>query len=216
MIEVLEGNARRLDLAVDARAADAEALPFEDERFDLVLGHAVLHHLPNLDVAWSEFRRVLRPGGVAVFAGEPSRYGDRLASLPKRAANRAAPAWRALLRATPAEEGHADGGAENHQLESVVDVHAFTPQDLARAPQAAGFEDVRVRGEELLANWFGWANRGLEATADPETVPMAWKLYAYHGYIGLQHVDRLLLEPRLPPAIFYNLMVSARKPPASP
>mgnify|MGYP003289957297 CR=1 FL=1 len=27
-----------------------------------------------------------------------------------------------------------------------------------------GNHDVRVRGEELLANWFGWANRALEAT----------------------------------------------------
>jgi len=67
-----------------------------------------------------------------------------------------------------------------------------------------------VRGEELLANWFGWTNRGLEATADPETVPMAWRQYAYHGYIALQRVDRALLEPRLPPAIFYNLMIAGR------
>jgi hypothetical protein len=67
-----------------------------------------------------------------------------------------------------------------------------------------------VRGEELLANWFGWANRTLEATADPETVPFAWRQYAYRGYILLQQVDRTLLEPRLPPAIFYNLMVAGR------
>ena len=34
-----------------------------------------------------------------MFAGEPSRTGDRLASVPKRGANALAPAWRALLRA---------------------------------------------------------------------------------------------------------------------
>jgi hypothetical protein len=144
------------------------------------------------------------------FAGEPSRYGDQIASYPKRFAHRAAPVWRALIRARPAVEGHSDGGAENHQLESQVDVHAFTPQDLSRHAKSAGFEDVRVRGEELLANWFGWTNRGLEASADPETVPMAWRQYAYHGYIALQKVDRALLEPRLPPAIFYNLMIAGR------
>jgi hypothetical protein len=71
---------------------------------------------------------------------------------------------------------------------------------------------VRIRGEELLANWFGWTNRGLEASADPDTVPMAWRQYAYHGYIALQKVDRALLEPRLPPAIFYNLMIAGRSP----
>jgi len=41
---------------------------------------------------------------------------------------------------------------------------------------------------------------------------MAWRQYAYHGYIALQKVDRALLEPRLPPAIFYNLMIAGRAP----
>ena len=131
--------------------------------------------------------------------------------MPKRAASRVAPAWRAVMRAQPASEGNMDGGAANHQLESMVDVHAFTPEQLSSGPRAAGFAGVTVRGEELLANWFGWANRALEATADPESVPWAWKMYAFRGYIGLQHVDRVLLEPRLPPAIFYNLMITARK-----
>jgi hypothetical protein len=71
---------------------------------------------------------------------------------------------------------------------------------------------VRVRGEELLANWFGWTNRTLEATADPSDVPWAWRQYAYRGYLALQAVDRHLLERRLPAAIFYNLMITARKP----
>jgi ubiquinone/menaquinone biosynthesis C-methylase UbiE len=212
MLDALQANADRLGVDVEAVACDAERLPFEDGSFDLVFGHAVLHHLPNLDQAFSEFRRVLKPGGVIAFAGEPSRYGDQIANYPKRFAHRAAPAWRALMRARPAMEGHSDGGAENHQLESQVDVHAFTPQDLSRHAKAAGFEDVRVRGEELLANWFGWANRGLEASADPDSVPMAWRQYAYHGYIALQKVDRALLEPRLPPAIFYNLMIAGRAP----
>jgi ubiquinone/menaquinone biosynthesis C-methylase UbiE len=212
MLDALQANAARLGVEVDAVACDAEQLPFDDASFDLVFGHAVLHHLPNLDRAFAEFRRVLKPGGVIAFAGEPSRYGDQIAGYPKRFAHRVAPAWRALMRAKPAAEGHSDGGADNHQLESQVDVHAFTPQDLSRHAKGAGFQEVRVRGEELLANWFGWTNRGLEATADPETVPMAWRQYAYHGYIALQRVDRALLEPRLPPAIFYNLMIAGRAP----
>jgi hypothetical protein len=69
-----------------------------------------------------------------------------------------------------------------------------------------------VRGEELLANWFGWTNRALEATAEPVDVPWGWRQYAYRGYLALQKVDERLLEGRLPAAIFYNLLVSARKP----
>jgi SAM-dependent methyltransferase len=212
MLRVLEANARTLGLQVETRACDAEDLPFGDAAFDLVLGHAVLHHLPDLGRAFGELRRVLRPGGTVLFAGEPSRYGDRLASVPKRAAVAVAPLWRALLRAGPATGGNADGGAANHALEPFVDVHAFTPDTLERAAREAGFADVRVRGEELLANWFGWANRALEATADPDEVPWAWKVYAFRGYLALQKVDSAVLEPRLPPAIFYNLMLSARRP----
>jgi SAM-dependent methyltransferase len=46
--------------------ADGERLPFADESFDRVWGNAVLHHL-DLDIAGRELRRILRPGGVAVF-----------------------------------------------------------------------------------------------------------------------------------------------------
>ena len=46
--------------------ADGERLPFADATFDRVWGNAVLHHL-DLTVAGREIRRVLRPGGVAVF-----------------------------------------------------------------------------------------------------------------------------------------------------
>jgi SAM-dependent methyltransferase len=212
MLAALESNAERLGLAVETVACDAEALPFEDETFDVVLGHAVLHHLPDLGRAFGGFRRVLRPGGVVLFAGEPSHYGDRLARVPKRAAAAVAPLWRTLLHAGPAPNGNADGGAANHELEGLVDVHAFTPETLADSARGAGLADVCVRGEELLANWFGWANRALEATADPDEVPWAWKVYAFRGYLALQELDRRLLEPRLPPAIFYNLMLSARRP----
>ncbi len=212
MMETCASNASRLGLDVETVVTDAEALPFEDESFDLVLGHAVLHHLPDLDQAFREFSRVLRPGGTVYFAGEPSRIGDRIATYPKSGATKLAPLWRRLLRARAAAEGHTDGGAENHQLEAVVDVHAFVPEDLRAHASQAGLTDVKVRGEELLANWFGWANRALESTAEPEDVPWLWRQYAYRGYLAFQAVDRALLESRLPPQIFYNLIVSATKP----
>jgi ubiquinone/menaquinone biosynthesis C-methylase UbiE len=211
MLATLERNAAALGLDVETAACDAAELPFADESFDLVLGHAVLHHLPDLDHAFSEFERILRPGGTLFFAGEPSRTGDRIAAVPKRAALRAAPLWRRVMGARAAAEPQGDG-EEEHALEAVVDVHAFVPEDLERFARAAGFTDVRVRGEELLANWFGWFNRTVEATADPRDIPWAWIQYAYRGYLALQRVDRRLLEPRLPPRIFYNLMLAARRP----
>ncbi|MGO9488116.1 MAG: class I SAM-dependent methyltransferase [Solirubrobacteraceae bacterium] len=210
MLRTLARNARRVGVEVHTARADAERLPFPDESFDLVLGHAILHHIPDLPRAFTEFARVLAPGGTVLFAGEPSRYGDRLANVPKRLAGAIAPVWRLAMRAGPAPK---DGQAEpDAALERVVDVHAFAPGELARAARAAGLLDVRVTGEELLANWFGWTNRTLEATADPEQVPWAWRQYAYRGYLVLQELDRRLLEGRLPPALFYNLMLTASGP----
>jgi SAM-dependent methyltransferase len=211
MLQTLRGNAERLGLAVETAVCDAAALPFEDASFDLVLGHAVLHHLPELHRSFTEFLRVLRPGGVLLFAGEPSRYGDRIAAVPKRAGVAAAPLWRQLVRAR-ASNGNGHGSDDDHALEAMVDVHAFTPGDLERHAGAAGFADVRVRGEELLANMFGWFNRTLEATAVHEDIPWGWFRYAYRGYIALQKVDAAVLEPHLPAAGFYNLMLTARKP----
>jgi SAM-dependent methyltransferase len=213
MVATLAANARRLGLTVQATRADAESLPFADQSFDLVLGHAVLHHLPNLRRAFTEFHRVLRPGGRIVFAGEPSRVGDRIASLPKWGASALAPAWRRLMRASPAAPPGSDGSRDvhDHDLERFVDIHAFAPSDLSRHAKRSGFSDVVVRGEELAANWFGWFNRGLEASADPADVPMLWRQYAFHGYLMLQRVDEKLLEPLLPPSIFYNLLLTARR-----
>jgi len=210
MLAKLSGSAERLGVDVKTVRCEATELPFPDESFDLVFGHAVLHHLPDLMAAFREFRRVLRPGGRVAFCGEPSLYGDRLAELPKCGARAVAPLWRALVRAAPRAANGSAYESEEDELERVVDVHAFTPAELERQARAAGFEAVRVRGEELAASLFGWANRSLEATADPDQVPWAWRQYAHRGYLALQALDRGLLEPRLPAALFYNLLVAAR------
>lgn len=208
MLAELKGTAERLGLEVETRATDAERLPFEDASFDFVFGHAVLHHLPDLRGALAELRRVLRPGGTLAFCGEPSRYGDLGAAVPKRGAQLIAPIWRAALgasrrRADPSERR--DGG----ELEREVDVHAFSPARLRELLRGAGFEAVRIRGEELLANVFGWTVRSLEGSAEAEDIPYGWRELAFRGYIALQRVDGALLEPRLPPSLFYNLVLSA-------
>ncbi len=49
---------------VDVRLGRAEAIPFDDGSFDLVLAQLVLHFVSDPLQAASEFRRVARPGGV--------------------------------------------------------------------------------------------------------------------------------------------------------
>jgi ubiquinone/menaquinone biosynthesis C-methylase UbiE len=213
MLATLDENASRFGLDVRTAAAEAETLPFPDESFDLVFGHAVLHHIPDLERAFSEFARVLRPGGTVAFCGEPSRYGDFLAAIPKRTALLAAPLWRRALGASERDH-YPDAGANGHSLEREVDVHAFSPGDLQRFCAAADLTEVRVRGEELLASIHGWTVRTLEATAEPDEVPSAWRRFAFRSYLALQRLDNQVLEPHLPPQLFYNLLVAARKPAA--
>jgi ubiquinone/menaquinone biosynthesis C-methylase UbiE len=211
MLRRLSATAESLGLQAETVATEAERLPFEEASFDLVFGHAVLHHIPDLERAFAEFRRVLRPGGAIAFCGEPSRYGDRLAALPKRAGLVAAPAWRRLVGAQPraVPEMEQSGG---HALEGEVDVHAFAPADLRRLLRDSGFEQRRVGGEELLANAWGWGLRTVESTAEPESVSWSWRRFAFDSYIALQKVDTRLLEPRLPAELFYNLLLSGRRP----
>jgi SAM-dependent methyltransferase len=212
MLTQLAATATTLGLKnVTTVVTEAETLPFDDESFDLVLGHAVLHHIPDLDRAFAEFKRVLRPGGRIVFACEPSRYGDRLAALPKRTGLLVAPAWRRVVGARERAVAEADQ-SEGHSLEGEVDVHAFAPADLRRLLERAGFDQRRVGGEELLANAWGWGLRTVESSAEPDSVPLRWRRFAFRSYIALQKVDTKLLEPRLPAELFYNLLVSARKP----
>jgi ubiquinone/menaquinone biosynthesis C-methylase UbiE len=211
MLDSLAASAGRIGVRVETARAEAEELPFEDDSFDLVCGHAIVHHIPRLERAFDEFRRVLRPGGTIAFCGEPSRNGDRLASIPKRAGMVAAPAWRRLV-GVPARPLEPASNCHGHHLEGDVDVHTFTPDQLQRLLDGAGFVDSRLRGEELASNAYGWLLRSLEATADPDELPLRWRVFAYRTCLALQKLDAAVLEPHLPPGLFYNLVFSARKP----
>jgi ubiquinone/menaquinone biosynthesis C-methylase UbiE len=50
---------------VTVRQGRAEAMPFDDARFDCALAQLVLHFVTDPAQAAQEFRRVVRPGGVA-------------------------------------------------------------------------------------------------------------------------------------------------------
>ncbi len=62
---------------VDARIADLMALPFDDASFDVVVAMWMLYHVPDLQGALAQVRRVLRPGGLfmAVTKGDQHMAG---------------------------------------------------------------------------------------------------------------------------------------------
>ena len=213
MVEVALANAAGLGLDVDGRVADAETIPYADGTFDLVVGHAVLHHIPDVELALREALRVLRPGGRFVFAGEPTRYGDVVARKLSQLT------WWATTRATrlPALAGwrrpqrELDESSRAAALEAVVDLHTFAPAQLRRMAIAAGAVDVEVRTEELTAAWFGWPVRTFECAVPPGKLGWDWAMFAYRTWQRLSAVDRRLARV-VPAGLFYNALVTGIRP----
>ena len=214
MVEVALRNAGELGLPVLGRVADAERIPYDDNTFDLVVGHAVLHHIPDVPAALREVLRVLRPGGRFVFAGEPTRYGDAVARRLSRLT------WWAtvrLTRAGPLREWRRpqlelDDSSRAAALEALVDLHTFPPVELRRLALVAGAVDVQLRTEELTAAWFGWPVRTFECAVPREKLGWRWAIFAYRTWQRLSAVDRALAAV-VPAGLFYNALVTGVKPP---
>src|SRR3990167_6591439 len=56
------------DKKIHLITTDGEILPCKNETFDIVISNLTYQWLPNLDTAFSEARRVLRPGGIFTFS----------------------------------------------------------------------------------------------------------------------------------------------------
>jgi SAM-dependent methyltransferase len=213
MVEAARRNAENLGLTVEGRVADAEELPYGDGTFDLVVGHAVLHHIPDVERALREVVRVLKPGGRFVFAGEPTKWGDVIARRLSRAT------WWAATRATRLPglsawrrpRAELDESSRAAALEAVVDQHTFVPAQLRRTALRAGAVDVEVRTEELTAAWWGWPVRTFEHAVPREKLGLRWANFAIASWRAFSTVDRVL-EHVVPAGAFYNAEITGFRP----
>jgi ubiquinone/menaquinone biosynthesis C-methylase UbiE len=213
MVEVARRNARNLGFDVEGRVADAERIPYDDGTFDLVVGHAVLHHIPDVEQAFREVLRVLKPGGRFAFAGEPTRWGDYVARRLSRAT------WWAVTHATrlpvlapwrrPQRE--LDESSRAAALEAVVDLHTFVPSVLEGMAVRAGATGVTTSCEELTAAWFGWPVRTFECAVPPGKLGWTWANFAMRSWQRLCAVDRVLSRV-VPKDLYYNVEITGTKP----
>ena len=68
--EAIREVARSGNGDIDVVEEFAEKIPFNDNRFDLVYGRAIMHHAKDLDGFCREVHRVLKPDGVFLFTRE--------------------------------------------------------------------------------------------------------------------------------------------------
>ncbi len=139
MLAVVRERARRgaLGARFEARAADAQHLPFADASFDRVTAAFTVRNLGDLDAGLREARRVLRPGGRAVILDFSTPPNPLIRHLSALYIHRVVPRLASLF-----------GGD--------ADAYRYLPRSIARFPGAAGLAArlraagfTRVRFERL-------------------------------------------------------------------
>jgi SAM-dependent methyltransferase len=71
LLERARENSQIADVEIDWREGDAEALPFADSEFDLVLSQFGHMFTPRPEVVLAQMLRVLKPGGTIAFVTWP-------------------------------------------------------------------------------------------------------------------------------------------------
>jgi SAM-dependent methyltransferase len=66
-IQLAAANCAQQGLTAELRVADGEHLPFKDGAFDFVFAHGVVQYTADPQRLVDEVRRVLKPGGQAIF-----------------------------------------------------------------------------------------------------------------------------------------------------
>lgn len=119
---------------------NAEAMVFGEESFDVIVGSSMLHHLNDYESFLRNCRRILKPGGVAVF-GEPFAVGYGIAAGVLKLASQK------LGLTHPSIDAFVNDvqiriRADRKLLASLVDKHLFLHSVLADAARQAGFSQV--------------------------------------------------------------------------
>jgi SAM-dependent methyltransferase len=125
------GHARQQiqDARVTFEVADAQALPFEDARFDAAVSGLVLNFVPSPERALGEMARVTRPGGtVGVYLWD---YAGEMQVIRRF--------WDAAMALDPAARDLDEGRR----------FPLCRPEALERLFQAAGLQGVAVRSIDV-------------------------------------------------------------------
>ncbi|MFT5203947.1 MAG: SAM-dependent methyltransferase [Candidatus Aldehydirespiratoraceae bacterium] len=139
---------------IEFRMMNAEELTFADDEFDGVVGSGILHHL-DLEAAYGEVHRVLKPSGAAVFY-EPLGHNPLINWYRYRTPGMRTDDEHPLLRSDFALAKRLFGSVDASMHHCAVIGCALLPGGLARRirPLLDGLDRLlmRVPGTK----WLGW------------------------------------------------------------
>lgn len=78
MVEEAKQATVSLNANFDCQVLDAQAIAFDDDSFDVVMANHMLYHVPDIDKAIAEIRRVLKPEGRFYAATNGSAHMQEL------------------------------------------------------------------------------------------------------------------------------------------
>lgn len=99
--------------------SDAQAIPFRDSAFDVVLAAHMLYHVPDKKAAVTEMRRVMADGGTCVAVTNGSQHIASLRRLVEAIVDQTAPGWRMMDWATRAFSLDCGGETMREAFDSV-------------------------------------------------------------------------------------------------
>jgi len=158
MLQQCKKNAEILNISISLAQADVEYLPFRNDSFDLIIGHAILHHLPDAQRALRETYRILKPRGMCIFT-EPSRVGSRIISVLQ---------WLVWFIPLLVRQ------CTKTESEKMVEIDTFSAQTLKETAKEIGFTDARS------GPFAGFLSRMLYWILDPISQKISCAFY--HSY----------------------------------
>jgi ubiquinone/menaquinone biosynthesis C-methylase UbiE len=164
MLHMVKGEAAKRGLAnIRTAYAKAEALPFEDESFDLVTCRIAPHHFDSIPEFLAEVRRVLKLGGLFALVDNvvpPGSVGDYVNAFerlrdPSHLRAWTMDEWRDALRVAGLRTTHEEQIYKTMEFKSWAARYDATMQALLRAmlsqvtPEVKATLDPQGSGAEL-------------------------------------------------------------------